>query len=143
MRVNNMRELQKAAQPILKKMINQMQDEVMVVLEQNIMHYYNGFTPQWYNRTMKFLASAIRIKPQCVNGQCVGAVCMNTNFIYKSGMPADVIMEWANEGLHGGLDVGDDSKFWDDTMRVLVMEKILIRTAKECLRKAGFTVEVS
>ena len=53
------------------------------------------------------------------------------------------VATWANQGLHGGKDLGTNTPHvWDDTMANTVENGELVRAALDYLRKQGFDVEV-
>lgn len=50
--------------------------------------------------------------------------------------------QWANEGLHGGIEVDHKPHVWDDTMRETIGNGELLRLAMEYLKSKGFSVRM-
>ena len=51
------------------------------------------------------------------------------------------VVSWANQGLHGGLDVGNNTPHvWDDTIRTTITNGELLKLAIEYLKSKGFSV---
>lgn len=59
--VSNMKELNKALQPVLLKMVDQLADRVYETLNHFLQDYYSGYEPSSYQRTKDFLYSAVKV----------------------------------------------------------------------------------
>ena len=62
------------------------------------------------------------------------------NYFNATGLQ---VVKWANEGLHGGMDVGYDTPHvWEATMDETVNNGELLRLAIEYLKSRGFNVKL-
>ena len=51
------------------------------------------------------------------------------------------VASWANQGLHGGLNTGNNTPHvWDDTMKSTVENGELLKLAIDYLKSKGFSV---
>lgn len=57
--INNLNELEKALQPILLNMVDELAENVYETLNYFLLDYYTGWTPSSYRRTEAFLRSAV------------------------------------------------------------------------------------
>jgi hypothetical protein len=139
--LNNMDELEKALQPTLLGLVNQMANEVYVTLNYFLNEYYTGWTPQIYQRTEDFLHSAVKTEAKMVGNKAVASVYIDyqsmNNYIKATGFQ---VTTWANEGLHGGLSVRHKPHVWADTMANTVDNGSLLKAAVAYLQYKGFTV---
>lgn len=143
-RISNMKELEKALLPDLMKMVDVMSERVYETLNYFLMEYYNSYTPSSYRRQYDFLRSAIKTKPKKVGNKVVAYVYIDTdsmdNYYNATG---EQVATWANQGLHGGLDVGDNTpNVWDDTIKETVENGELLKAAMKYLKDKGYTVRV-
>lgn len=142
-RISNMKELEKALLPDLMKMVDVMAERVYETLNYFLMEYYNSYTPSSYRRQYDYLRSAIKTKPKKVGNKVVAYVYIDTdsmnNYYNTTG---EQVATWANQGLHGGLDVGDNTpNVWDDTIKSTVENGELLKAAIEYLKSKGYTVK--
>lgn len=66
--VKNMKELQKALQPVLLKMTDKMADRVYEMLNYFLQDYYAGYDPASYQRTKDFLYSVVKVNAEPYRG---------------------------------------------------------------------------
>lgn len=138
-----MDELEKAIMPDLIKMVDVMTERVYETLNYFLQEYYNSYSPLYYRRQMDFLRSAVKVKPKRVGNKVVAYVYIDTdsmdNYYNATGYQ---VATWANEGLHGGLDVGNNTPHvWDDTMKNTVENGELLKEAIKYLKSKGYTVK--
>ena len=50
------------------------------------------------------------------------------------------VAKWANEGLHGGLEVSHKPHVWDDTINSTINNNSLLELAVEYLKSRGISV---
>ena len=141
--ISNMDELEKALLPTLKGMVDVMAERVYETLNYFLQEYYNSYNPMSYRRQYDFLRSAVKVEPKVVRNKVVAYVYIDTdsmdNYYNATG---EQVATWANQGLHGGLDVGDNTPHvWDDTMRETVENGELLREAIKYLKSKGYTVK--
>jgi len=141
--INNMDELEKALLPTMSKMVDMMADRVYKTLNYFLQEYYNSYNPVSYRRQYDFLRSAVKVEPKIIRGKVVASVYIDyesmDNYYDASGLQ---VATWANQGLHGGLDVGNNTPHvWNDTMDSTISNGELLRLAINYLRSKGFTVK--
>lgn len=139
--VKNMKELNKALQPVMKGMVDKMAERVYETLNYFLEDYYAGYDPVSYQRTKDFLFSAIKVDAQPYKGGVRACVYIDTDAMnsYRN-VSGYQVAKWANEGLHGGMEVGHRSHVWDDTMDETVNNGELLSLAMEYLKSKGFSV---
>ena len=139
--VKNMKELAKALQPTLLKMTDQLADRVYENLNYFLLDYYEGYDPVSYQRTKDFLYSAVKVEAKPYKGGVKASVYIDydslTGYRNVSGYQ---VAKWANEGLHGGIEVDHKPHVWNDTMRETVDNGELLRLALDYLKSKGFSV---
>lgn len=142
--ISNMDELEKALQPTLLKMADVMATRVYETLNYFLQEYYDSYNPVSYRRQYDFLRSAVKVEPKIVRNKAVASVYIDYNSLddYYNATGLQVT-EWANRGLHGGLDVGNNTpNVWDDTMDATVNNGELLKAAIQYLKSKGFSVRV-
>lgn len=139
--ISNMNELAKAIQPVMMGLVNQLTDETQKTLNYFLNDYYTGWTPESYQRTKDFLYSAVKTEAKMVGNKCVASVYIDTdsmdNYVNATGFQ---VATWANEGLHGGLEVSHKPHVWNDTMENTINNGSLLRSALAYLKSKGFSV---
>lgn len=141
-RVSNMRELQKALKPVIINLVDELSERVYETLNYFLQEYYDSYNPLSYRRQYDFLRSAVKVEPKTVGNKVVASVYIDTNYMDNyynaTGMQ---VATWANQGLHGGLAVGDNTPHvWDDAMKEAVENSRLLKMAIQCLRGQGISV---
>ena len=140
--VKNMKELNKALQPVMKGMVDKMAERVEQTLNYFLQEYYNSYDPVYYRRSYDFLHSAVKVEPKVVGNKVVASVYIDTdsmnNYYDATG---EQIARWANQGTHGGTIRGNNTPHvWDDTMRETIENGELLKLAVEYLTSKGFSV---
>lgn len=139
--ISNMNDLQKALQPVLLKMADQLAERVYETLNYFLDDYYEGWTPLSYRRTQDFLRSAVKTEAQPYKGGVKASVYIDyegmDDYVNATGYQ---VARWANEGLHGGLSVSHEPHVWDDTMNETINNGSLLELAVEYLRIHGIPV---
>lgn len=114
--ISNMDQLQAALMPTMAKMVDTLAERVYETLNYFLQEYYNSYDPVSYRRQYDFLRSAVKVEPKIKGNQVVAFVYIDTdsmdNYYNATG---EQVAQWANKGLHGGLDT--DSR----TLRVCGM----------------------
>ena len=140
--ISNMNQLQAALMPIMLKMVDELAERVYETLNYFLQEYYNSYDPKSYRRQYDFLRSAVKVEPKIKGNKVTASVYIDTNYMdnYYNATGSQVA-QWANQGLHGGLDTGSKTpRVWDDTMRETVENGELLRLAVEYLRSRGISV---
>lgn len=140
--ISNMNELQAALMPTMTQMVDVLANRVYETLNYFLQEYYNSYDPKSYRRQYDYLRSAIKVKPKVQGNKVTAFVYIDTesmdNYYNATGYQ---VAEWANKGLHGGLDTGSDTPHvWDDTIDQTVNNGELLRLAVDYLKSKGFSV---
>lgn len=139
--VKDMNELAKALQPTLLKMTDRLAERVYKTLNYFLQDYYAGYEPSSYQRTLDFLHSAVKVEAQPYKGGVRARVYIDYDSLdsYR-GVLGYQVAKWANEGLHGGLEVDHKPHVWQDTMDNTVNNGELLKLAVEYLKNHGISV---
>lgn len=142
--INNMSELENALMGELSKMVDVVAERVYETLNYFLQEYYNSYEPSSYRRQYDFLHSAVKVEPKIKGNSVEAIVYIDTasmnNYYEASGYQ---VVSWANEGLHGGMNVGNNTPHvWDDTMDETINNGELLKLAVEYLKSKGFSVTV-
>ena len=139
--VNNMNELSKALQPVLLNMVNQLADRVYETLNYFLQDYYSGYEPSSYQRSKDFLYSAVKVDAHPYKGGVKASVYIDYDSMnsYANATGYQVV-DWANQGLHGGLEVDHKPHVWQDTIDETVNNGELLKLAVDYLKSKGFSV---
>ena len=140
--IKNMKELNKALQPVMKGMVDKMAERVEQTLNYFLQEYYSSYDPVYYRRLNDFLHSAVKVEPKVVGNKVVASVYIDTdsmnNYYDATG---EQVARWANEGTHGGTIQGNNTPHvWDDTMDETVNNGELLKLAVDYLKSNGFSV---
>lgn len=141
-RVSNMSELTAALLPTMESMVDLLAERVYETLNYFLLDFYNDYDPVSYRRSYDLLRSAVKVEPKRVGNKIIASVYIDydsmDNYYNATGYQ---VASWANQGLHGGLDVGDNTPHvWDDTIENTVENGELLKLAVEYLRIKGFSV---
>lgn len=139
--INNMNDLEKALQPVLIKMVDELAERVYETLNYFLLDYYEGWEPNSYSRTESFLRSAVKIDAESYKGGARASVYIDyesmDNYVNATGYQ---VATWANTGSHGGLSVSHKPHVWDDTMDETINNGSLLNLAIQYLKSQGFSV---
>lgn len=140
--ISNMNDLEKALQPVLMKMVDQMADRVYETLNYFLLDYYEGWEPSSYQRTEAFLRSVVKTEARPYKGGVEASVYIDydsmDNYVNATGYQ---VATWANTGSHGGLSVSHKPHVWDDTMDKTINNGSLLNLAVQYLKSQGFSVK--
>ncbi len=142
--INNMNDLAIALQPTLKKMVDGMAQRVYETLNFFLQRYYDSYDPVFYRRQYDFLRSGFKVDARIVRGKAVASDYIDTDYMSNYyGVSGEQATTWANEGLHGGKNLGTNTPHvWDVTMANTVDNGALVRDAVAYLRSQGYIVRV-
>lgn len=139
--IKNMKELNKALQPVMMGMVNKMAERVYETLNYFLLDYYAGYDPSSYQRTKDFLYSAVKVDAHPYKGGVRASVYIDTDAMNSyQNVSGYQVAQWANEGLHGGIEVDHKPHVWDDTMRETIGNGELLKLAMDYLKSKGFSV---
>lgn len=142
MHISNMNQLQAALMPTMVKMVDELAERVYQTLNYFLQEYYNSYDPKSYRRQYDFLRSAVKVEPKIKGSKVTASVYIDTesmdNYYNATGYQ---VANWANQGLHGGLDTGGNTPHvWDDTLKETVDNGELLKLTIEYLRSKGISV---
>lgn len=139
--VKNMNELAKALQPVMMGMVNKMADSVYETLNYFLLDYYAGYEPSSYQRTRDFLYSAVKVEAESYKGSVRASVYIDYDSLnsYKNVSGYQVV-SWADQGLHGSMEVDHKPHVWQDTMNETVNNGEILKLAIEYLKSHGISV---
>ena len=140
--ISNMDELAKALQPVMLGMVDELAERVYETLNYFLQEYYNSYDPKSYRRQYDFLRSVVKVKPKVTGNKVVASVYIDTDYMDNYyNATGEQIASWANQGLHGGLDTGNNTPHvWNDTIKTTVENGELLKLAMDYLKKKGFSV---
>lgn len=141
--IKNINELQKALQPVMTKMVDQLAERVYETLNYFLQEYYNSYDPISYQRQFDFLRSVVKVEPKTVGNKVVASVYIDTTSMDNYyGATGHEVADWANRGLHGGLNTGSNTPHvWDDTINNTVNNGELLHLAVQYLKSKGISVK--
>ena len=141
MEINNVNDLSKIMQSVLVGLVDQLANRVYETLNFFLQSYYDSYNPVSYRRQYDFLRSAIKVKGRMSRGKAVAYVYIDTesmsNYYNATGYQ---VATWANEGLHGGLNVGTSPHVWDETLACTIEDGTLLKEAISYLKSQGISV---
>ena len=122
-------------------MVNKMADRVYETLNYFLLDYYAGYEPSSYQRTKDFLHSAVKVDAHPYKGGVWASVYIDYDSLdsYRNATGYQVA-RWADEGLHGGMEVDHKPHVWQDTMDNTVNNGELLKLAIEYLKSHGISV---
>lgn len=139
--INNMSQLEKALQPVLVKMVDQLAERVYETLNYFLNDYYTGWTPESYQRTRDFLYAAVKVDAKPCKGGAKASVYIDYESInHYENATGFQVATWANTGLHGGLSVSHKPHVWEDTLENTIDNGSLLQLAIQYLRSQGLSV---
>lgn len=142
--ISNMDELQKALQPVMMGMVDELAERVYETLNYFLQEYYNSYKPKSYKRLYDFLRSAVKVEAKIKGNKVIASVYIDTDSMddYYNAT-GDQVATWANQGTHGGTIQGNNTPHvWDDTMNETVNNGELLQLAVEYLKSKGISVRV-
>lgn len=139
--IKNMKELNKALQPVMMGMVNKMAERVYETLNYFLLDYYAGYDPSSYQRTKDFLYSVVKVDAHPYKGGVRASVYIDTDAMNSyQNVSGYQVAQWANEGLHGGIEVDHKPHVWQDTLDETVNNGELLKLAVDYLKSKGFSV---
>lgn len=139
--INSMNQLQKALQPVMVKMMDQLAERVYETLNYYLSDYYTGWTPDSYSRMEAFLRSAVKVDAYPDKGGVRACVYIDydsmDSYVNATGYQ---VAQWADSGSHGGLSVNHKPHVWQDTMDNTISNGNLVELAVKYLRSQGIPV---
>lgn len=76
--ISSMNQLQKALQPTMIKMVDELAERVYETLNYFLQEYYNSYDPKSYQRQYDFLRSAVKVEPKIKGSKVTASVYIDT-----------------------------------------------------------------
>ena len=113
---------------VLLKSIDELGYAAKEIIRKHIESYYGEYTPKKYRRVKEFLNSIVKTDISKVGNKFVCTIFIDyENMHYKHmGLYNGTwqIVQWANEGIHGNVDI-NGKHFWDNAMVEIKNEEII------------------
>ena len=74
-----MKDLEKALQPVMLGMTDELAERVYETLNYFLQEYYNSYDPKSYIRQFDFLRSAVKVEPEVVGNKVIASVYIDTD----------------------------------------------------------------
>lgn len=141
--IRSLNDLNKLLLNECKKVTELLANEVYEAINFFLNQYYEEYNPIRYQRSYDFLHSAFKTNVKKIGNGYEAVVGIDYESLndYDNATGYQVV-SWANEGLHGGLDFGTDTRVWDDAMDVTIHNGQLLKDCIEFLKNKGFKVIV-
>ena len=116
-------------------------NEVYEAINFFLAQYYSEWQPQYYQRSYDMLHSAFKTTVKKVGNGYQAEVGIDYESLndYEEATGYQVIT-WANNSLHGSLDVGTDTRVWDDAMDSAINSGQLLSDCITYLKGKGFKI---
>lgn len=138
---STMAELEKALLEQCKELCEFASNEVYSAINYFLAQYYNEWSPQYYQRSYDMLHSAFKTNVKKVGKGYQAEVGIDYESLnnYEDATGFQVI-SWANNALHGSMDVGTDTRVWDDAMDSTINSGQLLADCITYLKGSGFKI---
>ena len=74
MTIRNMKDLEKALQPVMLGMVDELAERVYETLNYFLQEYYNSYDPKSYRRQYDFLRSVVKVEPKMQGNKVTASV---------------------------------------------------------------------
>ena len=81
MTIRNMKDLEKALQPVMLGMADKLAERVYETLNYFLQEYYNSYDPKSYSRQFDFLRSAVKVEPKVIGNKVTAAVFIDEDYM--------------------------------------------------------------
>lgn len=124
-----------------RQVCEMMANEVYEVINYFLAQYYEEWTPQYYQRSYDMLHSAFKTEMKKVGNSWQTTVGIDYESLnnYEDATGFEVIT-WANQGLHGSLDIGTNTHVYDDAIESTIRSGQLLKDCIIFLRGKGLTI---
>lgn len=143
-KIRNISQLKRALNNVMFVSLNKMADEVKKQIYDFIKYYYNEYTPEFYERTYKFLNSLVKTPVYKDGDTWKVMIYIDTSIQYYNGWTVLGTSEAANRGWHGWpphLGMSGGIHFWDEAKTVVLSPDFMSQFAK-FLKHNGLNVKI-
>lgn len=141
-KIKSINELSAVLLPLAKQMVEEQTNYVYETLNYFIQRYYSSYSPKSYRRIYDFMYSVVKVEPKIAGNTVAAIVYIDYDSMdnYRSATGYEVV-NWANQGLHGGIEVKVGSPHvWDDTIENAIENDELLKNAIKFLKNKGIVV---
>jgi hypothetical protein len=136
----NAKDLEKYLKNLAKQVCDYASNVVYEAINYYLNQYYLEFDPVSYRRTEQLLRSAFKTKSVWSGSAWTAEVGIDYESLdYNEATGYDVI-SYANQGLHGGIDVGSDTHVYDDAINKTIRNGQLIEDIIKYIQDKGIRV---
>lgn len=127
---------------VCKQVCEYAANEVYSAINYFLAQYYReDWATRQYQRTYDMLHSAFKTTAKKVGNKYVAEIGIDYANLdnYKNATGFEVI-SWANQGLHGGIDVGTNTRVFDDAIDSTINSGQLLADCIAFLKGKGFKI---
>lgn len=128
---------------VCKQVCEYAANEIYEAINFFLSQYYSEFSPISYQRSYDLLHSAFKTTPKIVGNSCIAEVGIDyeslNNYENITGWQA---VDFANNSLHGGLDVGTDTRVFDDAIESTITSGQLLKDCIAFIKSKGISVTI-
>lgn len=140
--LRNMSDIQKVLEQQARQLCEFAANEVYEAINFFLAQYYSeDWDTRVYQRTYDLLHSAFKTTVKQKGNTFYAEVGIDYESLdnYKEATGFDVV-NWANSGLHGGVDVGTETRVFDDAIDSTINSGQLLADCIVFLKGKGFTI---
>lgn len=141
MATGGLKELEKYLQLQCHQLCEIASNEVYEAINFFLDKYYREYDPFSYQRSYDLLHSAFKTEVKRVGNSFQAIVGIDYESLdnYRDATGWEVV-NWGNQGSHGGIDIGSDTRIFDDAIDSTINNGQLIKDCIDYLRSKGLTV---
>lgn len=136
----NAKDLESYLKKLAKQVCDYASNVVYEAINYYLNQYYQEWTPEYYKRTEQLLRAAFKTKSVWAENAWTAEVGIDYDSLdYDEATGYDVV-NYANQGLHGGIDVGSDTHVYDDAINKTIKNGQLIEDIIKYIQAKGIRV---
>lgn len=126
---------------VCKQVCEYAANEVYSAINYFLAQYYREYTPTSYIRSESFLRSAFKTIAKRSGNRYVAEIGIDYESLddYENATGYEIV-SWSNQGLHGNVDVGTNTRVWDDAMSSTIYSGQLLADCIAFLKGQGFKI---
>lgn len=126
---------------VCKQVCEYAANEVYSAINYFLAQYYREYTPISYIRSEQFLRSAFKTTAKKSGNRYVAEIGIDYESLddYENATGYEIVF-WSNQALHGNVDVGTNTRVWDDAMSSTIYSGQLLADCIAFLKGKGFKI---
>lgn len=136
----NAKDLENYLKNLAKQVCDYASNVVYEAINYYLNQYYSEWTPEYYHRTEQLLRSAFKTKSVWSGNSWTAEVGIDYEALDYSEATGYQVITWANEERHGGLDVGTNTRVYDDAIDNTIRNGQLIEDIIKYIQDKGINV---